>query len=148
MTLTTDPNDPGLGQTRADGQNASYLVLSEKERQKGFVRPLRTSYTHVGARPTHPLRDLTFEESANYASLGYVKFEQYPDEDETHVLGRYWTAAQLSSGCGAVTSMNPILAETYACNPQFYGATFCSRCRTHFPVEQFTWDGTDERVGS
>ncbi len=46
MSLTTDPNDPNLREMRIDGQHKSYLVLSEEERAKGFVRPLRRSYVH------------------------------------------------------------------------------------------------------
>ena len=48
MSLTTDPNDPRLkrGSSDASGQNETYLVLSEEERAKGFVRPLRRSYVH------------------------------------------------------------------------------------------------------
>lgn len=44
--------------------------------------------------------------------------------------------------CGVATKMGRALAETYARDPKFYGATFCvgSRCKTHFPVDQFTWD--------
>lgn len=49
---TTDPTDPRLGHG-ADAQpvpqNDAYLVLSEEERAKGFVRPVRRSYVHVGA---------------------------------------------------------------------------------------------------
>lgn len=47
MSLTTDPNDQCLkdGQNMT-GQNDCYLVLSEEERAKGFVRPLRRSYFH------------------------------------------------------------------------------------------------------
>lgn len=47
MSLTTDHNDPGLKQIRPDGQQASYLVLSDEERAKGFVRPVCRSYTHL-----------------------------------------------------------------------------------------------------
>ena len=49
-SLTSDPNDPRLT-TGADEapvpQAEAYLVLSDEERAKGFVRPLRTSYVHV-----------------------------------------------------------------------------------------------------
>lgn len=45
--LTTDRNDPDLGVPGPDGQNIKYLVLSEEERAKGFVRPLRRSYKHA-----------------------------------------------------------------------------------------------------
>lgn len=46
MSLTTDPNDPNLHKVGPDGQNETYLVLSEEERAKGFVRPVRQSYRH------------------------------------------------------------------------------------------------------
>ena len=49
--LTDDPADPRLKHgTDAEPvpQNEVYLVLSEEERAKGFVRPLRRSYRHVG----------------------------------------------------------------------------------------------------
>lgn len=50
--LTDDPGDPELtyGADPADGpqvpQAPAYLVLSEEERGKGFVRPVRRSYLH------------------------------------------------------------------------------------------------------
>lgn len=47
MSLTTDPNDPGLRLIRPDGQQASYLVLSDDERAKGFLRPVRHKYRHL-----------------------------------------------------------------------------------------------------
>lgn len=50
-------------------------------------------------------------------------------------------------GCGAVTTMHREIAETYARDPAFYSGTFCSRCRSHFPLSQFVWDGTNLVVG-
>ena len=47
MGLTSDRNDPSLRKIKADGQQESYLVLSEEERAKGFLRPVRYSYTHL-----------------------------------------------------------------------------------------------------
>lgn len=47
MGNTTDRNDPGLAKIRPSGQQESYLVLSESERAKGFVRPVRVSYVHL-----------------------------------------------------------------------------------------------------
>ncbi|CAJ0698742.1 hypothetical protein [Ralstonia holmesii] len=147
MSLTTNPNDEGLKQVRPDGQQSVYLVLSEEERAKGFVRPMRRSYVHVGARPTHPLRDLTSEELERYRQFGYVKFEPFP-ESESPVTGRFWTAAQLKERCNSVTTMGQSLAETYARDPKFYGGTFCCHCGAHFPVAEFVWEGTNEVVGS
>lgn len=48
--LTDDPNDPRLTRGVDDeptGLAPAYLVLSEEERAKGFVRPVRTSYLHL-----------------------------------------------------------------------------------------------------
>ena len=80
------------------GQQRSYVVLSDEERAKGFVRPVRQSYVHTA--------------------------------------------------CGAVTRMALAIAETYAREPAFYSGTFCSHCRSHFPLDQFVWDGTTDKVGS
>ncbi len=49
MTLTSDPNDPRLGRgidSKAREQHEVYLVLSDEERAKGFVRPYRDAYRH------------------------------------------------------------------------------------------------------
>ena len=98
MSLTIDPNDPELksGQNE-NGQNKVYLVLSNEEKAKGFVRPVRDTYVHK---------------------------------------------------CGVVTKMDTSIAETYARNPKFYGLTYCIGCGTHFPVGEFVWDGTSDKVGS
>lgn len=150
MSLTDDPNDPRLKRgvdAEPVPQHEVYLVLSEEERVKGFVRPVRTTYRHVGLQPLYPLRDLTEEERGRYADVGYVKYEAYPEGSST--LGRYWTQEQLDSrGCGAVTTMATALAETYARDPHFYGSTYCVRCMKHRPVAEFVWEGTTERVGS
>lgn len=58
--------------------------------------------------------------------------------------------------CGAVTTMGLPIAETYARDPHFYGATYCVSCRMHRPVGpegEFVWvapDGrtTDTKVGT
>jgi len=151
--ITSDPNDPGLRETDETGMQKAYLVLSDEERAKGFVRPLRTSYRHVGTRPVYDVRDLTPEEHERYDAYGYVKFEAYPAvrDDRSSVTGQFWTQAKLNSGCGSVTTMGLAIAETYARDPKFYGGTFCAHCGTHFPVGEhgeFVWDGTDQKVGT
>lgn len=123
MSLTTDRNDPRLGygvDEEAKGMNKAYLVLSDEERAKGFVRPVRTSYIH--------------------------QFMLDGSDVPTVVVSR-----QGMGGCGAVTRMNIAIAETYARNPHFYGATYCVGCHKHLPVGEngeFYWDGTNEKVGT
>lgn len=106
MGITTDPNDPRLDRGVDDEpipQHDTYLVLSEEERGKGFVRPLRTAYQHIE--------------------------------------------------CGSVTTMGLAIAETYARQPGFYGATYCVWCSKHLPVADFVWVESDgqphgNRVGA
>jgi hypothetical protein len=103
--LVTDPRDPRLTHgvdEQPTPQAEAYLVLSEDERAKGFVRPVRRSYIHTGATPP----------------------------------------------CGAVTTMSLPLAETYARQPAFYGATYCCACQRHLTVSEFVWDGDGSPVGS
>jgi hypothetical protein len=94
--VTDDPNDPELTHgvdSEPVPQAPAYLVLSEAERAKGYVRPVRRSYVH---------------------------------ED-----------------CGTETTMSAALAETYARQPTFYGATYCMFCKKHLPVADFWWtDGS------
>jgi hypothetical protein len=104
MPTTSDPNDPRLTRGADDSpvpQAEAYLVLSEEELGRGFVRPVRRSYIH--------------------------------------------------QTCGAVTTMAQALAETYAREPGFYGATFCATCRMHRPVGangEFVWEGDGSKVGT
>lgn len=48
--------------------------------------------------------------------------------------------------------MGNALAETYARDPKYYGATMCVHCKGHFPVGEngeFRWnDGSGEKVGT
>lgn len=99
-TTLTDgsPVTPDHRDLKENGQQKGYVVLSEEERSKGYVRPVRRTYLH--------------------------------------------------KTCNTVTSMGQSIAETYARDPKFYGATFCCECKTHFPLIEFVWVGTSETVGS
>ena len=150
MAITIDPNDPRLSDKTSEGQNEAYLVLSDEERAKGFVRPVRRSYKHVGKSPQYPLRDLTDEEKERHAGYDYVKYEKYP-ESESPKVGRFWTQSdidKIGAGCGMVTSMGQAIAETYARDPHFYGATFCTSCKKHLPLDEFIWIDDGTIVGS
>lgn len=60
-----------------------------------------------------------------------------------HVRG----ISQQKPACGRATTMSRDIAETYARDPHFYGATYCVGCRMHLPVNEFDWDD-GSRVGS
>ncbi len=119
MGLTSDPNDPCLKDGQKEtGQNECYLVLSEEERAKGFVRPIRTGYIHVG--------------------IGGHEID--PKDMSKH--------GRTGNACGALTTMGSALCETYARDPKFYGATYCSGCNKHLPVGEFVWKEDGQIVGS
>lgn len=61
MGITADQNDPGLRTIKPDGQQEKYLVLSEEERQKGFVRPVRKTYRHVSCQRATTMSDAIAE---------------------------------------------------------------------------------------
>ncbi len=105
-------------QTQETGQHAGYVVLCEAERRKGFVRPYRDAYKHVGR-----LEELMLDNSR---------------PSHTVRIG----------GCGAVTTMGRALSETYARDPHFYSHTFCVQCNRHLPVAEFEWTADSAEVGS
>lgn len=105
MSSITDPNDPRLGHgvdTNPRNQHEVYLVLSEEERAKGWVRPYRNAYQHV-------------------------KCSVNPNQ---------------------VTTMSNSLSETYARDPKFYGATYCTACKMHKAVAEFIWTDGGQTVGN
>ena len=107
-------------QTSETGQHPSYIVLCDEERAKGFVRPYRNSYQHVGRLVDGEIID------------GGVT-----DRPPSRV-----------GGCGSVTTMGRALSETYARDPNFYTHTFCVQCDRHLPVSEFTWTADGQTVGS
>ena len=86
---------------------------------------------------------------------GYTGYIMYPKDH--HAVGRYLSKQEVDAivarqthfgGCGAETRMNNTIAETYARDPKFYGATYCVGCQKHIAVEEFTWSSDNEVVGS
>jgi len=139
--------------TKADGQKADHWVLCEEERAKGFVRPVRDSYIHVGAPgPEFELRDLKDDERERFGGE-FAKFEPYPEGHHGSATGKYWTQADINAigkGCQVKTTMPRAIAETYARQPRYYGSTWCCGCRKYLPVGkdgEFVW-GDGSRVGT
>lgn len=165
MSLTTDPKDPALkeGQKNETGQHDIYLVLSQEERAKGFVRPVRDTYIHVGKKLCYEEIWYLLDEKQQSEMKKKFPDKEYfavmvslKDKNGKIIGGSYvtkeeydhWQSGKLIGGCGTETRMGLALAETYARNPLFYGATFCCYCNKHLPVDEFVWKGTNQIVGS
>lgn len=144
-------------QQRVDGntgQHSSYVVLCDEERKKGFVRPYRDAYKHVGRSvcgkivrvdPTGCLggpREIC-EEPFGHDGV-CVSSNRAVTQHEAAELER----SHRKGGCNTVTTMGRALSETYARDPSFYGATFCVHCNAHFPVADFVWTADGAQVGS
>ena len=163
MSLTTDPKDPCINTPKGEGmQNECYLILSEEERAKGFVRPYRNRYIHVGRnikshwKEVHRL--LTEEEIVEFTDKKYVAVMSIVTDDEGNFKGGTyvtqeeldaWNKGERINGCGCKTIMAREISETYARDPKFYGATWCMNCGKHIDVNEFIWDDeSGETVGS
>lgn len=159
MSLTTDRNDPNLNEKKENGQNESYLVLTEEERVKGYVRPLRRSYVHKGRDLTENEVEILEEPYQADEPDGRLYVATYVALKDEYGIPKGWgylTQKELEQymenghirGCGSVTTIGHEIAETYAVDPEFYGATYCVGCRDHININEFVWEGTDEKVGS
>lgn len=140
-----------------DGQHAGYVVLSAEERSKGFVRPVRKSYTHVGrqvcGKERPDSKSSLSEDKVAWLCVGSSDHAGDCDTFQavTEQELKNFKAKGSFSGCNYTTSMGRELAETYARDPKFYGATFCSKCKMHFPVGEygeFEWFPNGGKVGT
>lgn len=71
-------------------------------------------------------------------------------EERARGFVRPYRASYTHLPCGSATTMGAAIAETYARQPSFYGATYCAQCGMHRPVGEhgeFVWsDGS--KVGT
>jgi hypothetical protein len=126
--------DVRASQTNPTGQHNGYIVLCPDERAKGFVRPYRDSYRHVGPRIC----------GLHVGPDGATVCHMDPGHE-----GPCGTATgPRPQACQTVTTMGRALSETYARDPEFYGATFCCHCNVHRPVAEFVWTVDGAVVGS
>lgn len=141
----------------ATGLQKDYVVLSEEERKRGFVRPFRDSYRHVGRQVCGRIRQLPHAPESRPGENLHICImapgHEWPCEvwkacDDPNARHRALHDNRLG-GCGKITIMSRPIAETYARDPFFYVGTFCVHCRIHLPVGElgeFTWyemDGTE-----
>lgn len=158
IASTTGGLTPGFEQAAAPGpinpvtgQHTSYWILNEDERKKGFVRPVRRTYVHVGRRICgKPASDSVVAQMVVKCKDGeiYVCASEPAHEGECFALLVKMTAKHaerfltkgLLGGCDTVTTMSLDIAQTYARDPNFYSAGMCVRCKEHFPHEELRWE--------
>lgn len=126
--------DVRRSQTNETGQHDGYIVLCPDERAKGFVRPYRDAYKHVGPRICG------LHVGPDGATVCFM--------DPGHAGPCGTATGPRPHACGSVTTMGRALSETYARDPSFYGATFCVACNKHLPVAEFVWTADGQPVGS
>lgn len=129
----------------AERQRRALDVLKQKSEQHG------ASVCTTDGRPPDP--DYGELHNAPKAVKDNGQHESYYvlcEEERAKGFVRPVRRTYIHEKCGTSTTMGTALAETYARDPNFYGATFCCTCGSHFPVGengQFKWeDGT--KVGS
>ncbi len=66
------------------------------------------------------------------------------DEERKKGFVKPYRASYRHRTCGTLTTMGRAIAETYARDPWFYGATFCVACNVHLPLAEFTWEPDGE----
>lgn len=74
------------------------------------------------------------------------QFERHPTTDEGEFVQPVRSRYDHVDGCGRTTRMGSDLAESFARDPGQYGKTFCSSCSDYYPLDEFTWTGTDIRL--
>lgn len=104
-----------------------------------WLDPVSTTSDHNDPRLTHGADDQPVPMAETYLVLAEAErakgFVRPVRRTYIHVVER--------GGCGAVTTMGLSIAETYAREPRFYGATYCVGCGMHRPVGpdgEFDWD--------
>lgn len=122
-------------------REAKQKYWEEKEKQ---VPPVdRTARTLTDGSPETPdHRDI---DPSTGMQKGYIVLSA---EERSKGFVRPVRQVYTHATCGTDTHMGLALAETYARDPKFYSGTMCVSCRAHFPLEQFVWKGTDEKLGS
>lgn len=73
------------------------------------------------------------------------QYENHPTKDE----GKFVQPVRESyvhDECEGTTTMGKKLAESFARDPFQYGKTFCARCGDYYPLSEFTWEDTDQRL--
>lgn len=85
--LSGNPETPDHREIQPDGMQKDYVVLCPDERAKGFVRPVRQSYIHIGRPPEgekieYPYRKIYLGGCGKRTTMGIALAETYARDPE------------------------------------------------------------------
>jgi len=144
MTDNQEPERKSIGEN-VDMIEAAKKVLVDKSAQHGAA-----VCTLKGQLPDPNYNELHNAPQPVDSTGMHKDYYILCDEERAKGFIRPVRRSYIHEKCGTLTTMGIKLAETYARDNTFYGATFCCHCGGHFPVGlngEFHWeDGT--KVGS
>ena len=120
----------------AERNSRALEVLKEKTEQHGAKvctlsgRPPDPDYAELHNAP-QPVKERSGQHADYYVLC---------PEERAKGFVRPVRQSYIHDKCRTKTHMSLALAETYARDPKFYGATFCCCCGAHFPVAEFKWE--------
>jgi hypothetical protein len=150
----------GPGLKDCQGSETGGQAIDSASIRHGFVGELLTPPVDRAARiltSGAPVPEDRNHEEINPASGQQRDYVVLTPEERAKGFVRPVRRSYVHVQCGHATTMSTDLAETYARDPKFYGGTFCSHCRAHFPlfdastgvkIHNFMWEGATEPVGS
>lgn len=116
----------------------------EKRREAEAIPVDRSARVLLNGQPESAVPDYR-EPDASGMQKSYVVLTP---EERAKGFVRPVRRSYVHKPCGTVTTMSVAIAETYARDPKFYSGTFCVGCRSHYPLDQFVWEGTSKTLGS
>lgn len=134
---------PKSGSPGAPDEHSVIYIRPDGDKMKvSYAEPLDSSLT---TDPTDPAltRGVDYEPRPQSEKYLVLSAEERAKGFVRPVRSKY-----VHGTCRTITAMGIELAETYARDPSFYGATYCCFCRKHRPVSEFTWVDDNEVVGS
>lgn len=126
-------------------------VTIEGEVVKVGTEPTFGKRVTLSGKPADPDYEGGAPQDINPASGQHKDYWVLAPEEIAKGLVRPVRRSYRHVSCGSITSMGQEIAESYARDPKFYGATFCAHCMSHYPVGEdgeFVWLDDGTKVGT
>jgi hypothetical protein len=75
------------------------------------------------------------------------QYERHPTTDEGEFVQPV-RKKYVHDECYGTTTMADHIAQSFARDPTQYHKTFCATCKDYYPLDEFTWKGTQIRVST